>query len=114
MEPKVRPLLTVVEKNGKYFVSAEIPGVDLTERPCFYQGKGRVKGAYTRVGDSDEPMTEYEVYSYEAYRKKYQDDHSRCKQSIINIFESTAIRNIYQRLKGWKAKFFRDEHGGNL
>ena len=39
MEPKVRPLLTVVEKNGKYFVSAEIPGVDLTERPCFYQGK---------------------------------------------------------------------------
>ena len=26
------------------------------------------------VGDSDEPMTEYEVYSYEAYRKKYQDD----------------------------------------
>ena len=59
MDPKVRPLLTVVEKNGKYFVSAEIPGVDLSERPCFYQGRGRVKGAYTRVGDSDEPMTEY-------------------------------------------------------
>ena len=40
----------------------------------FYKGKGRLKGSYTRVGDSDEPMTEYEVYSYEAYRKKYQDD----------------------------------------
>ena len=29
MEPIVRPLLTVVEKDGKSFVSAEIPGVDL-------------------------------------------------------------------------------------
>lgn len=74
MEPVVRPLLTVAEKDGKFFVSAEIPGVDITERPVFYQGRGRVKGSYTRIGDSDEPMTEYEVYSYEAYRKKYQDD----------------------------------------
>ena len=74
MEPVVRPLLTVLEKDDKFFVSAEIPGADITDRPVFYQGKGRVKGSYTRVGDSDEPMTEYEVYSYEAYIKKYQDD----------------------------------------
>lgn len=74
MEPVVRPLLTVVERNEKFFVSAEIPGVDIVDRPVFYQGRGRVKGSYTRIGDSDEPMTEYEVYSYEAYRKKYQDD----------------------------------------
>ena len=74
MEPVVRPLLTVAEKNGKFFVTAEIPGLDLTERPCYYQGRGRLKGAYTRVGDSDEPMTKYEVYSYEVFRKKYQDD----------------------------------------
>jgi len=74
MEPIVRPLLTVVEKEGKFFVSAEIPGADLVDRPVFYKGKGRLKGSFTRVGDSDEPMTEYEIYSYEAYRKKYQDD----------------------------------------
>ena len=74
MDPIVRPLLTVVEKDDKFFVSAEIPGVDIIERPVYYQGKGRVKGSYIRIGDSDEPMTEYEVYSYEAYRRKYQDD----------------------------------------
>ena len=49
MEPVVRPLLTVAEKEGKYFVSAEIPGIDLAERPCFYRGQGRLKGAYVRV-----------------------------------------------------------------
>ena len=74
MEPVIRPQITVVEKNDKYFVSAEIPAADISDRPVFYRGRGRVKGSFVRVGDSDEPMTEYEVYSYEAYRKKYQDD----------------------------------------
>lgn len=41
MESIVRPLLTVVEKDGKFFVSAEIPGVDLADRPVFYKGKSR-------------------------------------------------------------------------
>ena len=74
MEPVVRPLLTVVEKDEKFFVSAEIPGIDISERPCYYKGHGRLKGSFVRIGDSDEPMTEYEIYSYEAFRKKYQDD----------------------------------------
>ena len=70
MEPVVRPLISVFEKNEKFFVSAEIPGIDFTSRPCYYKGKGRLKGSYTRIGDSDEPMTEYEVYSYEVFRRK--------------------------------------------
>ena len=77
MTPKVRPLFSYLEipnQLNKYICSIEVPPVDISERPCFYTGKGRLKGSYTRVGTNDEPMTEYEVYSYEAYRKKYQDD----------------------------------------
>ncbi len=74
MTPKVRPLFSYAESNGKYVCSIEVPPIDVSERPCFYSGKGRLKGSYTRVGTNDEPMTEYEIYSYEAYRKKYQDD----------------------------------------
>ena len=74
MTPKVRPLFSYTVMDGKYFCSAEIPAIDITDRPCYYNGKGRLKGSYVRVGTCDEQMTEYEVYSYEAYRKKYQDD----------------------------------------
>ena len=74
MSPVVRAVFTTARIGGRSVVSAEIPGIDLAERPCFYAGKGRLKGSYVRVGESDEPMTEYEVYSYEAYRKKYQDE----------------------------------------
>ncbi|MEE3497283.1 MAG: ATP-binding protein, partial [Butyrivibrio sp.] len=41
MEPPVRAVFTVTETDGKNIVAAEIPQVDITERPCFYKGKGR-------------------------------------------------------------------------
>lgn len=74
MTPVVRPVFTVCDEDGMVFVSAEIPPVDVADRPCFKTAKGRLQGSYIRVGDADKPMTEYEVYSYEAFRKKYRDD----------------------------------------
>lgn len=104
MEPVVRPLLTVAEKNGLFFVAAEIPGADITERPVFYQGRGRVKGSFVRVGDSDEPMTEYEVYSYEAYRKKYQDDIRVVERATFAALNQESILNYIELLKIGKPK----------
>ena len=74
MTPIVRPVCTVATIEDKVFFSAEIHEIDLFEKPCFYTGAGRLRGSYTRVGDSDEHMTEYEIYSYEAFRKKIQDE----------------------------------------
>ena len=102
MEPIVRPLITVSQKNGKTFVSAEIPGIDLSDRPCYYKGKGRLKGSYTRIGDSDEPMTEYEIYSYEAFRKKYQDDIRILDRVTLSSLDSNALNNYVERLKSGK------------
>ena len=104
MEPIVRPLLTVAEKEGKYFVSAEVPGVDITDRPVFYQGKGRLKGSYVRVGDSDEPMTEYEVYSYEAYRKKYQDDIRVVERATLASLNHEMLSKYIELLKVGKPR----------
>lgn len=104
MQPVVRPLLTVIEKDGKFFVSAEIPGIDITERPCYYQGRGRLKGSYTRIGDSDEPMTEYEVYSYEAYRKKYQDDIREVSRVTMASLDQTLLDEYINQLKKGKPR----------
>ncbi len=102
MEPVVRPLLTTVEKKGKFFVSAEIPGLDLAERPCYYQGRGRIKGSYVRVGESDEPMTEYEIYSYEAFRKKYQDDVRPVPRASLAVLDKELLGQYIRRLKAEK------------
>lgn len=102
MTPVVRPLITVVEKDGKKFVSAEIPGMDLVDRPCYYQGRGRLKGSYTRIGDSDEPMTEYEVYSYEAFRKKYQDDIRAVPRATMAALDQESLNQYITLLKQGK------------
>lgn len=86
MTPIVRPVFTVCDEDAMVFVSAEIPPIDIAERPCFKTAKGRLQGSYVRVGDADKPMTEYEVYSYEAFRKKYRDD--------IRIIEDASFSSL--------------------
>ena len=99
MEPVVRAIFTVTEIDGKNVVSAEIPPIDITDRPCFYKGKGRLKGSYVRVGDADKHMTEYEVYSFEAYRKKYQDDIRRVERANLNSLDKNKVDSYLYHLK---------------
>ncbi|MEG0619915.1 MAG: ATP-binding protein [Raoultibacter sp.] len=99
MHPVVRPLFTVYEEAGLYFVSAEIPAIDLSERPCFYGGKGKTTGSYRRVGDADQRMTEYEIYSYEAFRKKYQDDVRIIPGCDFASLDSGLLNNYLFKLK---------------
>ena len=102
MEPVVRPLMTVAEKDGNHFVAAEIPGMDLVDRPCYYKGQGRLKGSYARIGDSDEPMTEYEIYSYEAFRKKYQDDIRGVRRASLSALNGERMTEYIRRLQTGK------------
>ena len=99
MEPPVRAVFTVAEIDGKSVVSAEIPPIDITERPCFYKGRGRLKGSYVRVGESDQHMSEYEVYSFEAYRKKYQDDIRTVDRAAVTSLNADKLDDYLKRLK---------------
>lgn len=103
MEPAVRAVFTVTEIDGQNVVAAEIPPVDITDRPCFYKGKGRIKGSYVRVGDADMPMSEYEVYSYEAYRKKYQDEIRSVERAAMSSLDENKLSEYLLKLKRNKA-----------
>ncbi len=110
MQPKIRPLITVAEKNGKFFVAAEIPGLDPSDRPCFYTGPGRINGSYVRVGDSDRLMTEYEIYSYEAFRQKRHDEVRTADQALIEDLSPDALETYIQKLKRNKANLSQLEN----
>lgn len=99
MTPVIRPVLSVYDEEGKVFVAAEIPPVDLSERPCFKTSKGRLKGAYVRVGEGDKPMTEYEVYSYEAFRKRYRDDIRPIETVSLTALDQVRLEEYLLRRK---------------
>lgn len=74
MEPVVRPLITFCEYEGKTIAAAEIAEMDAVSKPCYYTGKGKSKGSYIRIGEADLPMTEYEIYCYDAFKFKTEDE----------------------------------------
>ena len=92
MEPPVRAVFTVAEVEGLPICSAEIPAIDLTERPCYYRGAGRVKGSFIRVGDADLPMTGYELYSYEAFRRHLHDDERPVERADLDTLNQDALQ----------------------
>lgn len=102
MEPTVRPLCTVAEIDGKIVVSAEIQEIDNFMKPCFYKGAGRLKGSYIRVADGDRQMTEYEVYSYEAFKQKIQDELRIVERAEIDDIKTDAFAKFMVELKNRK------------
>ena len=90
MTPVIRPLFTVALIDDKTVVSAEIQEIDNMDKPCFYSGVGRLKGSYIRSGDADRLMTEYEVYSFEAFRKKIQDELRTSERAVLRDLHTMA------------------------
>lgn len=99
MEPKVRALITICEINGKMVVSAEIPGLPFSLRPVFYRGAGRLKGSFIRVGDADELMSEYEIYSYEAFRQRIRDELRTVDRVDLSLFNQERLSRYISAVK---------------
>lgn len=103
MQPPVRALFTSIKINGKMVVSAEIPGVDVADRPVYYRGSGPMRGSFIRVGDADEPMSDYEIYSYDAYHRRVRDD--------IRIVEGASLTTLDTRnLDDYIELVMQDKH----
>lgn len=105
MEPPVRTVFTFAQINGLNICSAEIPGIDLSERPCYYKGIGKVKGSYIRVGNADLPMTDYELYSFEAFRKHLYDDERLVDRASIKSLDLASVEKYVLEKRADRPKF---------
>ena len=99
MEPQVRALFTAAEVDGKVVVSAEIPPQDVLRRPVYYKGKGRLGGAFVRVGDADERMTEFEVYSYDAYHHHVKSDRRIIEEADLSLWNRERVAEYVRSVK---------------
>lgn len=105
MMPPVRAVFTTTEYMGHVICAAEIPGIDLADRPCYYKGAGRLKGSFVRVGDADLPMTDYELYSFEAFRKHAHDDENVVEKATMQSFNVKKIDEYIEKQKIDKPEF---------
>ena len=99
MDPVVRAIFTTTEYKGVNICSAEIPSIDITNRPCYYRGAGKTKGSYVRVGDADLPMTDYEIYSFESYKAHVHDDERPIDRADLSLLDEVGINNYILQMK---------------
>ena len=91
MEPPVRGVFTIAEYDGKNICALEVPGIDVSLRPCYYKGAGIHGGSYIRVGEADKKMTDYEIYSFEAFRKQIHDDERPVNRASLELLDSDKL-----------------------
>lgn len=102
MEPKVRTIITIAKYNEKIVASCEVPEMDAFSKPCYYLGKGKMKGSYIRVGDADLPMTEYEIYSFDSFKYKIEDE-LRTKERIdYDVLNKISLNSFVDKITSLK------------
>lgn len=99
MSPVVRAFFTAVSIDDKDFLGMEIPGLGPMERTCFYKPKGRYGGSYVRVGDADLPMSEFEIFQYEAYKNRVKDDLRTVDDDSIKLFNVEKHKKYLKNIK---------------
>ena len=105
MNPNVDAIISSATIDGKIVVCAEVPGVDVYERPVYYRGSGIVNGSYKRVGDRDERMSPYEVYSYEAYKKRIKDDERIVEGVDETLINKELVKEYLNKIKKDRPNF---------
>lgn len=97
--------------NNKKLLAVKINEIPQNKKPCYYKNAGMNKGSYIRIGDSDEPMTDYEIYSLQSYKDGIQEDLRPIKRATIEDLDKEKISNYLEKVKKDKPNFskFSDE-----
>lgn len=74
MEPALRPVISQFEVEGAWVITAEVPEIDLAQKPAYVKAKGMTQGSYTRVHDGDQRLSAYEVQMMMTNRGQPVDD----------------------------------------
>ncbi|MDO5564970.1 MAG: ATP-binding protein, partial [Eubacteriales bacterium] len=111
IEPKIRPEFLPITYNNKTLLAVKIDEIPQNKKPCYYKNAGINKGSYIRIGDSDEPMTDYEIYSLQSYKDGIQEDLRPIKRAAIDDLDKEKIDLYLEKTKKNKPNFskFSDE-----
>lgn len=105
MEPKIRAEIIPMEFEGKKILAVKINELPQNKKPCYYKPKGLKGGSYTRVGDSDLLMTDYEIYALQSYNDHIIEDKRPNKNASIEDLNKYELVKYINKVKINKPNF---------
>lgn len=111
MQPKLRPEFLAITYNSKKLLAVKIEELPQRKKPCYYKSAGINKGSYIRIGDSDEPMTDYEIYSLQSYNEGIEEDLRPVQRAEFEDLNKEKIEKYLNKIKEEKPNLskFTDE-----
>ena len=108
MEPAVRPDILPFDYEGKKLLAVKIDEIAQNKKPCYYKPKGLQKGSYTRIGDRDEPMTDYEIYALQSYNDHIFEDKRPTRGATIDDLNRERLNSYIDKIKIEKQHFAKN------
>ena len=108
MEPRIVPEFLSFTYDNKKLLAVKIDELPMKNKPCYYKPAGINKGSYTRIGDSDERMTAYEIYSLQSYNDNIEEDIRPIKRADFEDLNQEKLDAHLKKIKSYKpnlAKF---------
>lgn len=109
MFPAIRPDIIPLKYEGKSILAVKIDELMQNKKPCYYIPKGLNKGSYTRVGDSDEVMTDYEIYALQSYNDHIFEDTRPTRRASIDDLDKEELDRYVSKLKEVKPNFAKND-----
>lgn len=114
MEPSIRCDILPFELEGKNLLAVKILELPPNKKPCYYKPKGLKNGAYTREGDRDELMTDYEIYALQSYNDHIVEDKRPNKRASIEDLNRENLDKYIEKIKIDKPNFSKNNFEKSL
>ena len=109
MIPSVRADILPMEYDGKNIVAVKIDEIAQNKKPCYYKSSGLKNGSYTRIGDKDDHMTDYEIYALESYNDHIFEDTRPTKRASLDDLNKDSISEYVNKIKTEKPNFAKND-----
>lgn len=105
MSPPIRASIEIVDFEGGQVVVADVPALTPRLKPCFVKTKGEYAGSYTRGGDGDRRLTDYEIAQLHANRGQPRDDQDLILESTVEDLDGGLVAALLRRVKERRPSF---------
>jgi ATP-dependent DNA helicase RecG len=108
LEPPVRAEIDIVDLDGGAVVVAEVPELDPRFKPCYVKARGEYNGSFTRGGDGDRRLTDFEIHLLHTNRGQPNDDRQPVPGASLADLDSNAVESLLRRVRQRQRRAFGD------
>jgi ATP-dependent DNA helicase RecG len=106
VEPPMRADIDIVDFDGGAVVVAEIPELDPRFKPCYVKARGEYNGSFTRGGDGDRRLTDFEIHLLHTNRGQPDDDRQPVSGARLNDLDPVAMDFLLRRIRQRQRRAF--------